>query len=57
LLLFSPFAPVGIFGLAGATVLATFGAQLALLAGLTYQLQRKLQITGQSQTKQLLANG
>jgi hypothetical protein len=56
-LLFSPFAPVGIFNLAGTTILATFVAQLALLTGLTYQLQRKLQITGQSQTKQLLANG
>jgi hypothetical protein len=55
-LLFSPFAPVGIFNLAGTTILATFAAQLALLTGLTYQLQRKLQITGQSQTKQLLAN-
>ncbi len=55
ILLFSPFAPIGIFNLAGTTILATFAAQLALLAGLTYQLQRKLQITGQSQTKQLLA--
>jgi hypothetical protein len=57
MLLFSPFAPVGIFNLAGTTILATFTAQLALLTGLTYQLKRKLQITGQSQTKQLLANG
>jgi hypothetical protein len=56
-LLFSPFAPIGIFNLAGTTILATFAAQLALLTGLTYQLQRKLQIAGQSQTKQLLANG
>ncbi len=56
-LLFSPFAPIGIFNLAGSTILATFAAQLVLLSGLTYQLQRKIQVTGQSQTKQLLANG
>ncbi len=56
-LLFSPFAPIGIFNLAGSTILATFVAQLALLSGLTYQLQRKIQVTGQSQTKQLLTNG
>ena len=56
-LLFSPFAPIGIFNLAGGTILASFAAQLVLLSGLTYQLQRKLHITGQSQTKQLLANG
>jgi hypothetical protein len=56
-LLFSPFAPIAIFNLAGSTILATFAAQLALLTGLTYQLKHKLQITGQSQTKQLLANG
>jgi hypothetical protein len=55
-LLFSPFAPIGIFNLAGTTILATFTAQLVILTGLTYQLQRKLQITGQSQTKQLLAS-
>ena len=56
-LLFSPFAPIGIFNLAGGTILATFAAQLVLLSGLAYQLQRKLHITGQSQTKQLLGNG
>jgi hypothetical protein len=56
-LLFSPFAPIGIFNLGGTTILAAFAAQLTLLTGLTYQLQRKLQITGQSQTKQLLAKG
>lgn len=55
-LLFSPFAPLGIFNLAGSTILATFAAQLLLLTGLTRQLQRKLQITGQSQTKELLAS-
>ncbi len=56
-LLFSPFAPIGIFHLAGSTILATFAAQLLLLTGLTAGLQRKLQIVGQSQTNQLLANG
>ncbi len=55
LLLFSPFAPIGILNLSGGTILATFMAQLALLAGLTQQLRRKLQITGQSQSKELAA--
>jgi hypothetical protein len=54
LLLFSPLAPVGILGLSGGSILATFGAQLALLAGLTHQFQRKLQISGQSQSKRVL---
>jgi hypothetical protein len=56
-LLFSPFAPIGMMGLAGGSILATFGAQLAILGILTRQLQRKLQISGQSQTKELLARG
>jgi hypothetical protein len=55
LLLFSPFAPVGILQLSGGTILAAFAAQLAILAGLNQQLQRKLQIAGQSQSKELLA--
>jgi hypothetical protein len=55
-LLFSPLAPVGILHLSGGTILATFVAQLALLTGLTRQLQRKIQMTGQSQTKQLAVN-
>jgi hypothetical protein len=54
LLLFSPLAPVGILGLSGGSILATFGAQLALLAALTHQFQRKLQVSGQSQTKRVL---
>jgi hypothetical protein len=54
LLLFSPLAPVGILGLSGGSILATFGAQLALLAALTRQFQRKLQISGQSQSKGLV---
>jgi hypothetical protein len=54
LLLFSPLAPVGIIGLSGGSILATFGAQLALLAGLTRQFQRKLQVSGQSQSKRVL---
>jgi hypothetical protein len=57
LLLFSPFAPMGILQLAGGSILATFAVQLAILAGLTRQLQRKLQISGQSQSKELLAHG
>ncbi|AFY94613.1 hypothetical protein [Chamaesiphon minutus] len=56
LLLFSPLAPVGIMQLAGGSILATFAAQLAIFAGLTRQLQRKLQVSGQSQTKELLAH-
>lgn len=56
LILFSPFAPIGIFNLAGSTILATFATQLVMLAGLTRLLQRKLQLSGQSETKQLLAN-
>ncbi len=56
LLLFSPLAPVGILGLSGGSILAIFGAQLALLAGLTRQFQRKLQVSGQSQTKRLSVN-
>jgi hypothetical protein len=55
LLLFSPFAPIGILQLAGGTILATFAAQLVMLGALTRQLQRKLQVSGQSQSKELLA--
>ena len=55
LLLFSPFAPVGILQLSGGTILAAFAAQLAILAGLNQQLQRTLQLAGQSQSKELLA--
>jgi hypothetical protein len=55
LLLFSPFAPIGIMQLAGSTILATFAAQLVMLGALTRQFQRKLQVSGQSQTKELLA--
>jgi hypothetical protein len=53
LLLFSPLAPMGILQLAGGTIFATFAAQLAILAALTRQLQRKIEISGQSQTKRL----
>jgi hypothetical protein len=56
LLLFSPFAPVGILQFSGSTILATFMSQLVILAGLTRQLQQKLQTTGQSQSKELLAS-
>jgi|GEM_PF-686013 len=53
-LLFSPFAPIGIFQLAGTTILATFAAQVAIFAALTHQLQRQLKISGRSQSKELL---
>jgi hypothetical protein len=53
--LFSPFAPAGVFGLSGEIIFAAFTAQLAMLAILTRQLQRKLQISGQSHSKELLA--
>jgi hypothetical protein len=53
LLLFSPLAPAGIINLPGSTVLFAFIAQLSLLTGFTRQLQRKIQIAGQSQTKKL----
>jgi hypothetical protein len=56
-LLFSPFAPVGIFQLSGGTILATFASQLGIFGVLTRLLQRRLQISGQSQTKELLARG
>jgi hypothetical protein len=56
-LLFSPFAPIGILQLAGGSILATFAAQLVMFAALTSQLQRKLQISGQSQSKKLMAHG
>jgi hypothetical protein len=55
ILLFSPFAPAGVFGLSGEIIFAALTAQLAMLAVLTRQLQRKLQISGQSHTKELLA--
>jgi hypothetical protein len=55
LILFSPFAPAGVFGLSGEIIFAAFTAQLAMLAVLTRQLQRKLQISGQSHSKELLA--
>jgi hypothetical protein len=55
LLLFSPFAPVSIMSISGGAILATFAAQLAMLTALTRQLQRKLQLSGQSQSKEFLA--
>jgi hypothetical protein len=55
MLLFSPFASIGMMQLGGGTILATFAAQLVVFAALTHQLHRKIQIAGQSQTKQLSA--
>jgi hypothetical protein len=54
LLLFSPFATAGIMNLGGGSILIAFAAQLTMFAVLTRQLQRKLQISGQSQTRELL---
>jgi hypothetical protein len=56
LLLFSPFAPSVIFQLAGSTIFATFTAQVAIIAVLTHQLQRQLQVSGRSGSKELTAN-
>jgi hypothetical protein len=55
LLLFSPFAPIGILTLSGGTILGTFAIQLAMFGILTHQLQRQLKISGQSQTKELFS--
>jgi hypothetical protein len=51
MLLFSPFLGLGLIQLSATSILVTFCAQLALLGGLTKQLQRKLQASGESQTK------
>ncbi len=55
-LLFSPFAPVAITSLSAGTIFTAFAAQLAMFGFLTRQLQRNLQISGRSQTKELLAH-
>jgi hypothetical protein len=55
-LMFSPFAQLGIFQLGGVSILATLTAQLAMFAALTHQLQRKLQVSGRSTTQELLAH-
>ena len=55
-LLFSPFAPIGIMSLAEGSILAAFTAQLVVFTALTHQLQRKLRTAGQSQSKELLAH-
>jgi hypothetical protein len=54
-LLFSPFAPLGLSQLGGGTILAAFIVQLGVVATLTRQLQRQLQISGRSQSQELLA--
>jgi hypothetical protein len=56
-LLFSPFAPFGLFKLGGGTILTAFFVQLGVLATLTRQLQRQLQLSGRSQSQELLARG
>jgi hypothetical protein len=56
LLVFSPLASIGISQLSAGTILAAFLTQVGIFAFLTRQLQRKLQQSGQSQTKGLTAN-
>ncbi len=56
LLVFSPLAAMGISQLSVGTILAAFFTQVGIFAFLTRQLQRKLQQSGQSQTKGLTAN-
>ncbi len=55
MLLFSPFASIGMMQLGGGTILAMFAAQLVMFTALNHQLNRKLQSVGQSQTKTLLS--
>jgi hypothetical protein len=55
LLLFSPFGGIAIFQLGGLSILAILAAQVTMFTALTHQLQRKLKISGQSPTKELLA--
>jgi hypothetical protein len=56
LLVFSPLASMGISQLSAGAILAAFFTQLGIFAFLTRQLQRKLQQSGQSQSKGLTAN-
>ncbi len=53
-ILFSPFAPIGLCQLSLGTIFASFVAQLGVFATLTHQLQRQLQISGRSQSQELL---
>jgi hypothetical protein len=54
-LLFSPFAPIGVFKLGIGTILTAFFVQLGVFATLTRQLQRQVQLSGRSQSQELLA--
>jgi hypothetical protein len=56
LLVFSPLASIGIPQLSMSAIFAALLTQLGCFAFLTRQLQRKLQQSGQSQTKGLAAN-
>lgn len=56
LLVFSPLASIGIPQLSMSAILAALFTQLGCFAFLTRQLQRKLQQSGQSQTKGLAAH-
>jgi hypothetical protein len=53
-ILFSPFAPIGLCQLSLGTIFASFVAQLGVFATLARQLQRQLQISGRSQSQELL---
>jgi hypothetical protein len=53
-ILFSPFAPIGLSQLSLGTIFASFVAQLGVFATLARQLQRQLQISGRSQSQELL---
>jgi hypothetical protein len=53
-ILFSPFAPIGLCQLSLGTIFASFVAQLGVFATLAHQLQRQLQISGRSQSQELL---
>lgn len=57
ILLFSPFAPVGLFKLGVGTILTALIVQLGVFATLTRQLQRQVQISGRSVSQELLARG
>ena len=56
ILLFSPFASLGMFQLSGVSLLVTVALELAMFVTLTERLRRKLQFSGRSATQELLAH-
>jgi hypothetical protein len=50
-LLFSPLMAAGTNSLSGMTMFAAFAAQVGILGGLSFNLHRQIQISGQSETK------